>query len=64
MALMGGLAGCGGTTVDEGPKGFTPTDTTSLNPMVKEMQEQMKKKDYMKRPTPTEEKKSKEPEKK
>jgi len=63
MALMGGLAGCGGSTVDEGPKGFTPTDTTSLNPMVKEMQEQMKKKDYTKKPAPTEEK-SKEPEKK
>ena len=61
--MMGLLAGCGGTTVDEGPKGFTPTDTTSLNPMIKEMQDQMKKKDYMKRPAPAEEK-SKESEKK
>jgi hypothetical protein len=60
MALVGGLVGCGGTTVDEGPKGFTPTDTTSLNPMVKEMQDMMKKKDYMKRPTPPDEKKGQE----
>lgn len=64
MVLMGGLAGCGGSSVDEGPKGFTPTDTTPLNPMIKEMQEQMKKKDYAKRPTPPEKEKSKEPEKK
>jgi len=58
------VAGCGGSSVDEGPKGFTPTDTTPLNPMIKEMQEQMKKKDYAKRPTPPEKEKSKEPEKK
>lgn len=63
MALMGLLAGCGGSAVDEGSKGFTPTDTQPLNPMIKEMQEQMKKKDYMKRQNPPEEK-SKESEKK
>jgi hypothetical protein len=63
MALMGVLAGCGGSTVDEGSKGFTPTDTKDLDPMVKEMQDMMKKKDYMKKP-PAEKEKSKEPEKK
>jgi hypothetical protein len=64
MALMGLLAGCGGTTVDEGPKPFTPTDTTGLQgSMIKDMQAKMKNKDYTKRPEPPPEK-SKEPAKK
>jgi hypothetical protein len=64
MALLGLLAGCGGSTVDEGPKPFTPTDTTGLNDaMVKDMQEKMKSKDYTKVQQPPPEK-SKEPEKK
>jgi len=64
LVLMGLVAGCGGTTVDEGAKPFTPTDTTQLqNSMVKELQAGMKKADYKNRPTPPPEK-SKEPEKK
>ena len=64
MALLGLLAGCGGSTVDEGPKPFTPTDTTGLkDAMVKDMQENMKTGDYKKLQQPPPEK-SKEPEKK
>jgi hypothetical protein len=59
------IAGCGESTVDEGPKGFTPTDTRQLDPMVKEMQNVMKKGDYTNRPdVPSEKGKSKESEKK
>ena len=32
IVLAAAIAGCGGSTVDEGPKPFTPTDTSSLNP--------------------------------
>jgi hypothetical protein len=63
MALAGFLAGCGGSTVDEGPKGFTPTDTKPLEPLVKQMQESMKTKNYMKTATLPEKEKSKEPKK-
>jgi hypothetical protein len=62
MVLAGFLAGCGESTVDEGPKGFTPTDTTKLNPMADQMKEVMKKGAYKKAPPSSE--KSKEPEKK
>ncbi len=63
MVLAGLLAGCGGSTVDEGPKGFTPTDTKPMEGMVKDMQDAMKKKDYTKVQAPPPEK-SKQPEKK
>ncbi len=64
-SLMAALAGCGESSVDEGPKGFTPTDTKPLDPMVKQMQDTMKKKDYTKKAAPPPEKeKSKEAEKK
>jgi hypothetical protein len=54
------LAGCGGSTVDEGPKGFTPTDTKPLESMLKEQQDVMKKKGYAQKPTLPDEKTSKE----
>jgi hypothetical protein len=65
MALMGLLAGCGGdsATVEEGPKGFTPTDTTAYKSMIEDMQGVQKSKAYTKRPVPTE-KDKKEAEKK
>jgi hypothetical protein len=64
MVLVGLVAGCGGSTVDEGPKPFAPTDTTQLqNSMVKELQDGMKKKDYINKPSSPPEK-SKVPDKK
>jgi hypothetical protein len=64
MTLAGLLAGCGGSSVDEGPKGFQPTDVKPMEPMFKEMQEKMKKGDYTKRPVPPEKEKTKESAKK
>ena len=46
IVLAAAIAGCGGTTVDEGPKPFTPTDTSPLKQMVTEQQDVMKKKGY------------------
>ncbi len=46
IVLSAAIAGCGGATVDEGPKPFTPTDTSSLKQMISEQQESMKKKSY------------------
>jgi hypothetical protein len=63
ILLTGFLAGCGETSVDEGPKGFTPTDTKPMEGMLKDMQDGMKTKNYTKRPVPEPEK-SKEPAKK
>ena len=57
IVLAGFFAGCGGSTVDEGPKPFTSTDTTSLQPMVKEMQDTMKKNNYTQKAVPAEDKK-------
>jgi predicted small lipoprotein YifL len=59
IVLAGALAGCG-STVDEGPHEFKPTDTTSLNPLMDEMKSSMKKKDYAQKAVPPDEKKSKE----
>jgi hypothetical protein len=56
IALAGLLAGCGESTVDEGPKGFTPTDVKPLDPMLKQMQDAMKTKSYTKRAEPPPEK--------
>jgi hypothetical protein len=67
MALAGVLAGCGGTTVDEGPKPFQSTDLKGANmePMLKEMQEVAKKRDYTKKQVvPSEKEKTKDSEKK
>jgi hypothetical protein len=61
IVLAGVLAGCGGSTVEEGPKPFTSTDTKQMDGMVKELQDGMKKKSYTTKPAPE---KSKEPEKK
>ena len=63
IALAGVLAGCGGATVDEGPKPFQSTDIKPMEPMLKEMQDSMKKRDYTKKAVPTE-KEKKEAEKK
>jgi hypothetical protein len=63
IVVAGILAGCGGSTVDEGPKGFTPTDTRGMEGMVKDLQAGMKKGDYKKKAAP-EPDKSKEPVKK
>jgi hypothetical protein len=57
IVLAAALAGCGGTTVDEGPKPFTPTDTTALEPLKQQLQESMKKKSYAQKAVVTEEKK-------
>ncbi len=63
MVLAGFLAGCGGDVVDEGPGGFKPTDVKPLEPLVKEMQDMMKKGDYAKKAVPPPEKKEAEKEK-
>ena len=60
MALAVALAGCGDSANEEGPGGFTPTDTKPLDPMVNQMKDAMKKKDYTKAPTPPAEKKGSE----
>lgn len=61
MAVAVALAGCGESTIDEGATGFTPTDTKPLDPMVKQMQDVMKNKDYTKKSAaPPEKEKSKE----
>jgi hypothetical protein len=52
IALAGVLGGCGGSTVDEGPKEFRPTDTKAMEPLFKEMQNTMKNKSYLKKPEP------------
>ena len=52
MALAVAFAGCGDSTIEEGPGGFTPTDTKPLDPMANQMKEMMKKKDYTKAPIP------------
>lgn len=57
--LAGFLAGCGGSSIDEGPGGFTPTDTKPMEPMVNEMKNMMKKQDYTKKAEPPPEKRSK-----
>ncbi len=64
IALAGVLAGCGGTSVDEGPKPFQSTDIKPMEPMLKEMQAAMKKRDYMNKAVPSEKEKAKESEKK
>jgi hypothetical protein len=66
MALAGVLAGCGGTTVDEGPKPFQSTDIKGANmdSMLKEMQDVAKKGAYKQKAAPSEKEKTKEPEKK
>lgn len=65
LALAVALAGCGDSGVQEGPGGFTPTDTKPLDPLADQMKEMMKKKDYNKLPVvPTEKDKSKGTEKK
>jgi hypothetical protein len=58
------VSGCGGDSgsapgtgfLDGGGDGgvvqFKSTDTTQFNPMVKQMQESMRKRDYTKKPTP------------
>jgi hypothetical protein len=60
IVLAASIAGCGGSSVDEGPKPFTPTDTSSLKPMIAEQQEVMKKKSYAQKAVPPEEKKKEE----
>lgn len=57
IVLASVLAGCGGSTVDEGSKGFTPTDTKPLEPLADQMKDVMKKKDYTKKMNPPAEKK-------
>lgn len=57
MVLAGFLAGCGGGVDDSGSGGFKPTDVKPLDPMVKEMQDMMKKGDYAKKTAPPPEKK-------
>jgi hypothetical protein len=57
IVLSAAIAGCGGSTVDEGPKPFTPTDTSSLKPMITEQQEVMKKRSYAVKAVPPAEKK-------
>jgi hypothetical protein len=65
IALAGVLTGCGGSSVDEGPKPFQSTDVKPMEPMFKEMQEALKKRDYTKKSSPPPEKeKTKEPGKK
>jgi hypothetical protein len=64
VALAGILAGCGDSTVDEGPKEFRSTDVKPFEPMFKEMQDVMKKKSYTKLPVPPEKEKAKESTKK
>jgi hypothetical protein len=64
MTLAGVLAGCGGSTVDEGSKGFQPTDVKPMEPMFKEMQDVAKKGGYTKKAAPPEKEKTKEPAKK
>jgi hypothetical protein len=63
MALVGVLAGCGGSSVDEGPKPFQPTDIKPMEPMIKEMQNAVTKRDYTKKAAPPDDK-AKESEKK
>jgi hypothetical protein len=62
-ALAGVLAGCG-SSVDEGPKEFRPTDPKPFEPMLKEMQNSMKTKSYTKQAVPPGKEKAKEPAKK
>ena len=52
MALAGALVGCGDSAVDEGPKEFKPTDTTSFQPMFNEMKEKMKDRNYTRKAVP------------
>ena len=54
MALASILAGCGDSSVDEGPKEFKPTDTAPFQPMFNEMKEKMKDKSYTKKAVPPE----------
>lgn len=61
MVLAGVLTGCGGASVDEGTKGFTPTDVKPYEGMLREQQDKMKNKDYTKKSEPE---KAKEPAKK
>ncbi len=56
IVLMAGLAGCG-TTVDEGPKPFTPTNTEPFNALTEQMKEKMKKGDYLQKAVPAEKEK-------
>lgn len=59
------LGGCGETTLDEGPKGFTPTDVKPLDPLADQMKKVVKNQEYNKRAEPPAEKgKTKEAEKK
>ena len=61
MAVAIVAAGCGDSGVQEGPAGFTPTDTAPLQPMIKEMQEAGRTKAYLKKPAEaTDKEKSKE----
>jgi hypothetical protein len=53
------FAGCGETTVDEGPKPFKPTDMQPLEPMLKQMQEVQKSKAYTKKSVAPKEEKAK-----
>jgi hypothetical protein len=64
IVLASVIAGCGGSSVDEGPRDFTPTDTKQLDTMVKEMQGVAKTKAYLQKAVPTEKEKPKEADKK
>lgn len=56
IVLMAGLAGCG-SSVDEGPRPFTPTNTDPFNALTDQMKERMKKGDYLQKAVPTEKEK-------
>lgn len=62
--LVAALAGCGDSGPQGGPGGFTSTDTKPLDPMIKQMQDTMKKKDYAQKAAPPVEKEKKESAKK
>lgn len=64
IVLAGFLAGCSGDVIEEGSGGFKPTDTKPLDPMVKEMQDAMRKGTYTKKAEPPPEKSSKATDKK
>ena len=56
LVLMAFLAGCGEEPLDEGNQGFRPTDTTSLQPLIKQMQEVGKTRAHEKIPVAKDEK--------
>jgi hypothetical protein len=56
MVLAVAVAGCG-STVDEGVKPFTPTDTKPFDAISKEMQTVTKNKSHLQKAVPPEEKK-------